>query len=334
MKCDTPFYIQPKGYVNAIPVRCGQCPPCKRARVASWSFRLQQEERVSSSCFFITLTYDTDHVPITKSGLMTLCQRDWQTFMKRLRKAVGSKYKLKYYCAGEYGDLKKRPHYHVVLFNMPTDDFINAGKDSSGHTRWSSKVINDAWGKGIVDITTTGSGAMAYTAKYIDKAKRVPMFNGDDREKEKSYQSKGLGKNYLNATTTDFHRKRPTDLSIYVPGGHRIGLPRYYRNKIWNEPERKRLQEYINSYFAGTWSEQELARKSEIVDEIRKRRKVLSGRVADLEMAQMEEDVIRIARNYVDRGTGEIEFGLVELDWSRKEHRYNTFNKKSKNRDL
>lgn len=89
-----------------IPVPCGKCPNCVARRISHWSFRLMQEEKQSTSAYFITYTYDTQHVPISKNGFMELRKKDMQDYLKRLRKSQwnkGNVTPLKYYLAGEYG---------------------------------------------------------------------------------------------------------------------------------------------------------------------------------------------------------------------------------------
>ena len=107
MPCDTPYSVKPKGWLNAIDVPCGKCPNCKKRRVNEWVFRLQEEDKVSSTSYFITLTYDTVVVPISPNGFMTLKKRDLQLFWKRLRKAIGKGPKIRYYAVGEYGSKSK-----------------------------------------------------------------------------------------------------------------------------------------------------------------------------------------------------------------------------------
>ena len=120
--CDTPYYKKPDGHLDYLALPCGKCPVCKMRRVNTWVFRMEEEMKVSSSAYFVTLTYDTVTVPITDRGYMTLDKRDFQLFMKRLRKLSANK--LKYYAAGEYGELYQRPHYHLILFNLEDVNMI------------------------------------------------------------------------------------------------------------------------------------------------------------------------------------------------------------------
>ena len=186
--CDSPFYVEKNSNtanmgnprnLGKFPVPCGRCPPCKKRKVQQWVFRMMQEEKVSESSHFITLTYNTDNVPISENGFMTLDKADWQKFMKRLRKRNTKK--LRYYAVGEYGGKTDRPHYHAIIYNLDHED-----------------LIAESWKIGTVHIGTVSGSSIAFTTKYIDKEKRIPMFERDDRLREFSLMSKGLGKNYIN----------------------------------------------------------------------------------------------------------------------------------------
>ena len=52
-----------------------------KRRTSGWSFRLVKEGERSNSALFVTLTYDTAFVPITKNGYMTLDKKDLQKFL-------------------------------------------------------------------------------------------------------------------------------------------------------------------------------------------------------------------------------------------------------------
>lgn len=188
-KCHTPFILKATSTQDQIPLNCGKCPYCKKRRVSSWEFRLLKEEEISSSSHFITLTYDTRHVPITENKLLTLSKRDVQLFMKRLRKF--QKEKIKYYAVGEYGSTNNRPHYHIIMFNLNDVDYIQ--KAWTAKERCSSNVSQI----GTIHIGSVSGNSIAYTCKYIAKQGRIPMYKGDDRIPEFSLMSNGLGKNIL-----------------------------------------------------------------------------------------------------------------------------------------
>lgn len=238
MICDTPLFVKRfKSSLETVPVPCGRCPPCKQRRVNGWVFRLMQEHKQSSNSHFVTLTYDTDNVPISQNGFMTLDKPDVQKYFKRLRKLMPD-VKFKYYLAGEYGTQNKRPHYHFIAFNCP-----------------DKQHFFDAWNKGSVHVGDVSNDSVAYTMKYIDKASFRKMHSRDDRIPEFSLMSKGLGDNYLTPESVQYHKDDISRLYMTKPGGYRIAMPRYYRNKIFNERERSAQVDIIQNVFSG--SEQE-----------------------------------------------------------------------------
>lgn len=220
MACLTPFNVTNLKN-EQVPVPCGKCMECKKRRVSAWSFRLMQEYKVSQSAYFITLTYDTAHVPITNHGFMSLSKRDVQLFFKRLRKAHGQTSCIKYYAAGEYGEDTMRPHYHVILFNAKIEK------------------ISPAWGLGHVHYGQVTEASVGYTLKYICKDSIIPLHDRDDRQKEFPLMSKGLGKNYLTKAMIAWHKASPDRMYCNLLDGKKIAMPRYYKDKIYTDWERE-----------------------------------------------------------------------------------------------
>lgn len=212
MPCYQPF--QRKDLVKPVDIPCGRCPECLKRKISGWSFRLIQEEKKSTSAYFLTLTYDTATVPLTASKFMNLDKRDVQLFFKKLRKTHSSK--LKYYLCGEYGSKTNRPHYHVILFNARVD------------------LIQPAWQHGSIHYGSVSGASIGYTLKYISKPKRIPLFPGDDRLPEFSLMSKGLGAQYLTPQMIAWHQADLENrLCHKIEGNKTISMPRYYKQKIY-----------------------------------------------------------------------------------------------------
>ena len=230
-RCVTPFYKKELIKGQHIPFPCGKCPPCKKRRTSGWSFRLTKEGERSNSALFITLTYDTDYVPISHNGFMTLKLEDLQKFFKRLRKI--SNEKLKYYAVGEYGSTKKRPHYHIILFNANKENIARA---------WAlnNKSI------GTYHIGNVSDASIGYTLKYMSKKSQIPIHQNDDRKKEFSVMSKGLGSNYITEAMIKWH-KDSLEQRMYVPikDGKKIAMPRYYKDKMYTEEEKDKINQYM-----------------------------------------------------------------------------------------
>lgn len=229
--CITPFTVKHKTKCMSIAVPCGKCPECMKRRVSAWSFRLMQEEKVSTSAHFITLTYDTDHVPFSRNGYMTLAKRDVQLFLKRLRFDISKKYadvKIKYYLAGEYGGRTQRPHYHAIMFNVPDLD-----------------LIETAWQLGSINYGQVSDASVGYTLKYINKTKRIPAHRNDDRIPEFALMSKGLGASYLTPSIIQYHHADLLNRAcLTIADGKKVSMPRYYKEKIYTELERKRIAHF------------------------------------------------------------------------------------------
>jgi len=230
-RCITPFYKKEQIRGEHIPFPCGKCPPCKKRRTSGWSFRLVKEGERSKSALFITLTYDTEFVPITTNGYMTLDLTDLQKFFKRLRKLTNEK--LKYYAVGEYGSTKKRPHYHIILFNANPEHINRAWTLNNKHI-------------GAYHIGNVSHASIGYTLKYMSKKSQIPMHQNDDRKKEFSVMSKGLGSNYITDAMIKWH-KNNLEQRMYVPieDGKKIAMPRYYKDKMYNEEEKDKISKYM-----------------------------------------------------------------------------------------
>lgn len=88
MRCLTPYTVKNPKFatmpwlLSHIEVPCGRCPACRRRRAAAWSFRLLQREKLCHSSHFVTLTYDTDNVPVSDFGEMTLCPPPLARFLE------------------------------------------------------------------------------------------------------------------------------------------------------------------------------------------------------------------------------------------------------------
>jgi len=210
-------------------------------------FRLLQEQRRSTTACFVTLTYSTDHVPITENGFMTLDKKAFPGFMKRLRNLNDGK--LKYFAVGEYGTNNKRPHYHAIIFNIDSDKLSVIG-DRNGQPQYKCSQIENAWPFGGVDVGSCSGDSIAYVAKYMNKPGRIPQHKRDDRLKEFSLMSKQLGSNYLTPQILEYHKSDVSRNYVTLPGGYRKRLPKYYRERIYDEIHMAEQRSIINQKYS------------------------------------------------------------------------------------
>jgi len=215
--CYKPFVINREGTYTSVP--CGKCANCKKRKISGWAFRLIEEERICASSSFITLTYEDSKVPLSKNGLQTIDKKHMQLFMKRLRKRNTNQ--LKYYLCGEYGGRFQRPHYHMILFNAEI------------------KTIEPAWDMGHIHYGEVSEDSIFYTLKYLNKRGYIGKNEGDDRIKEFSLMSKGLGKTY--AMDKKFKAWHQADIEnrLYcnLKNGNKIAMPRYLKEKIYTREQ-------------------------------------------------------------------------------------------------
>lgn len=202
------------------------------------------------TAYFITLTYNTDHVPISENGYMTLHKPDVQKFFKRLRKF--SNPGIKYYLCGEYGTQKMRPHYHIILFNADLETLISlkwanfAQDEPATYLNGKYEFKSSLWQSGHMTIGTVTEASIGYTLQYIEKPRLIPMHKKDDRQREFSLMSKGLGKSYINEKNIEWHKDWLTN-RMYLPlmDGKKAALPRYYKEKIYTDQEREIIATHI-----------------------------------------------------------------------------------------
>lgn len=208
MRCLAPGtkWSKEKGYADLIP--CGKCPACEKRRISNWTFRLIEEKKNSSSAIFATLTYDDINCPDS------LIKSDLQKFFKRVRKETGEG--IKYYAVGEYGGMFERPHYHAIIFNLPSTLMLSEG-------------LQKHWKSGFVHCGEVTEASIKYVAGYVfkkvAKEKDVPEF---------SIMSKKMGLSYLTPAMVKYHQQDP-NCYLTLASGEKISMPRYFKNYLFGK---------------------------------------------------------------------------------------------------
>lgn len=191
----------PKRYT----VPCGKCIACLSNSRTDWIFRLREEHKRSSGSLFVTLTYSEKYCPDQ------LVKRHLQLFMKRLRKRESAR--IRFFAVGEYGTKRRRPHYHILLFNCEP----------------SGKLVRDSWKFGIVHIGRVSLQSIAYCTKYIvQPEQKVKGATPPFRLMSRGY---GIGLGYLTDAMAKWHRD--DDRNYTLINNEKGRLPRYYKAKIW-----------------------------------------------------------------------------------------------------
>ena len=215
----TPLTIRHKITCQNIDVPCSKCPDCRKRRINGWAFRLEQEMKTSKTAMFLTLTYSTEFIPINSNHQFTLDKHQVQCFIKRLRKI--NQDKIKYYLCGEYGSKTNRPHYHIILFNAQIE------------------TIQKEWKYGNVHYGELNMATITYTLKYLNKVIKTGTYENDTRQPEFQLMSKRLGISYLTKQKVQYHKNDLKNrFAIALEDGKKIAMPRYFKDKIYNDDEK------------------------------------------------------------------------------------------------
>ena len=86
-------------------VPCGHCILCSNRKKREWIVRCVLQKRYSAYNYFVTLTFDNDH-------LLDYSHRQIDLFFKLLRKKIS----FKYFGVFERGEKSYRPHFHLLLY--------------------------------------------------------------------------------------------------------------------------------------------------------------------------------------------------------------------------
>lgn len=244
-------------------IPCGQCIGCRIRQREDWTTRIELEARdyPKEEVWFITLTYDEEHVPgmilgtgevIRKAqytwkpgkerpeSVQTLWYPDIQNFLKRLRKAYRGK--LRYFIAGEYGEQTARPHYHMILYGWKPTDLKHLYKiQHNGY--FTSETLCKIWGLGNVQIAQAVPETYRYVAGYVTKKmyeidgkkQNVYLDMGQVKPFAKMSLKPGLGDKYYQEHKNEIWQKG----YIQCTNGKRAQIPRYYEKMMEQEnPQR------------------------------------------------------------------------------------------------
>lgn len=232
--CIQPYYISNRKYTGYVP--CGKCVECIEKRSKDWQFRAEQEFKLHPFAYFLTLTYNMEHLPLDGT-LPVLNKRDLQLFFKRLRKRYGT---FRYFALGEYGPTTHRPHYHVMLFfDTPFCDYFKTRDD-----------IAAIWSNGFIALDELTFPRISYTVGYMCPSSELSPEYRD--HPPFTLISVGFGRGYLTESRVQFYRNLLKDAPMvrqrpfsYIQDKYKISLPRYYRNRIYTLAEKAEIKHCI-----------------------------------------------------------------------------------------
>lgn len=218
-------------------VPCNRCIGCRMRYSTDWGLRIVHEARMHETSSFITLTYDK----MPKDG--SLHYQDFQDFMKRLRRRLGSK--IRFFMCGEYGSKRNRPHFHAAIFgaDFKKDSYFVPG----GKTKplWANLILREAWGHGHVSVGELNFESAKYIARYVTKKQygrnqenyARQDFDPETGEVSREYSVRpefakmslkpGLGASFYEKYRSDIHPR-----NVCVHDSRELPVPRYYQRLL------------------------------------------------------------------------------------------------------
>lgn len=180
---------------NVYNVPCGKCEECKNRKRRDYELRGIKEYQKQNTMIFITLTYNEENLPRTKLlGIPQFSKDDITKYIKRLRENIynhiAKKEKrdkteirksevIKYLVTSEYGEERKRPHYHAII-SIPNKSYYME----------LINIIQKTWTKGFTMLgnnfgIVNSINGIKYVTKYITKSSGEEQY---EKEIEKKYQ--------------------------------------------------------------------------------------------------------------------------------------------------
>lgn len=278
------FDVNPPRIGDKI-VPCGQCVGCRLKYSREWANRCMLELKYHEEAYFVTLTYDEEHVhrgyyadPDTGEAFenLTLCPEDLQLFLKNLRRQQEYHFphaaQIRFFACGEYGSQTMRPHYHAIIFSLHLEDLEPFGRSFDGFQYYRSQYLEKIWKNGFVGVSQVSWETCAYVARYVMKKAKgigssfyetynlVPEFVRMSRRP-------GIASQYFDDHKDEIYKYDEIYLSSETKG-LKFKPPKYYDEKYDIEyPEQmsllrnerlkvaKAMQEAKMKNFSGTYEE-------------------------------------------------------------------------------
>lgn len=228
-----PRLVGYKNFYDFIEIPCGKCFGCRLKRARDWSIRMMLETEYHDESWFVTLTYNDDHINYNKyiddDGVIqrksTLAKKDLQLFWKRLRK----KQNIRYYACGEYGSRTARPHYHAIIFGLHLDHDKLVPYKSKPYQLYQCPELEKIWKYGFVVVGKVTQESCEYVARYCMKklngeaAEIYKRFNFDPEFSCMSLKP-AIGRQWFD----DYNSRVYPNDEIQLSDGRSVKPPRYF----------------------------------------------------------------------------------------------------------
>lgn len=292
----------PKSYSKefaTFQIPCGKCISCRLENARQTAIRCVHEASMYENNSFITLTYSEENLKSEKLQYL-----DFQLFIKKLRNHIfETKLKERFpnvssqierrrlfndtnkssrlefieqtrisvFVAGEYGDRKKRPHWHALVFNWRPSDCLPKYTSDRGDQVYCSETLSSLWPQGISEIGQITFESAGYCARYASKKLSHGKDGTHDFEPISRRSSKNaIGKRWIEKFWPDVFNHG----FIVLPNGTTCGIPRYY-------------EKWLKRYKPAEWTHYITTTKLKIMEDARLKEQKISN----------EEKIINLKRS-------------------------------------
>lgn len=223
---NVPYMYDPR--LKYVAVGCGNCIECRKQKANGWRTRMLEELKHNpTKANFVTLTFSNDSLEELCKAIK--CKESnavagiaIRRFLERWRK----KYKksIKHWLITELGHKgTERIHIHGIIW-----------------TNEDKETINNIWQYGHIDVGDyCDESSINYIVKYVTKIDEDHKnFRGQ------IFCSAGIGREFINTYNAQQRKYKgygKTNETYPLNNGTKIGLPIYYRNKLYTEDEREKL---------------------------------------------------------------------------------------------
>lgn len=238
--------------VKGVYVPCGKCPECRQKYRKELSSRILIEKTIDKSgCYFITLSYDSDHLPGTldkPAFSKAHCRQFIDNLRYRFEKNdLGN---FRYFLTCELGEEFGRSHYHLIIL-------CNKINEHTYPVKVLRTLVDDAWQKGRTNVSIATEGRINYATQYALKEESYLYKTYDRGDPSKPFRLFSL-KPGLGATPTtlsflaDYIINDGTNYRWSLPlGNGTVPISRYQIKKLcfpYDELYAQKSQQWLDDH--------------------------------------------------------------------------------------
>lgn len=250
-------------------VPCGKCYACQSAKRAAFALRCRSQMELYKnfgSNYFVTLTYDDNHLFSFKSrsvvnrylvdqsqlldkdrhyDIFLLEKNKFSLFMRRFRRRLKQFCNIKdfkFIASGEYGTLHNRPHYHFLFFS-PT--YIRYD--------YLSDIIGKLWTNGTNEVQLMHDANINYVGKHSVKSDLGCQYQQQFAPAFMLYSLKGGSVGYHLKHSAFYHNIYKSGQKFVKMGKYKYYFPRFlskaFHPENMNAIELKTLEQSTGEMF-------------------------------------------------------------------------------------